>query len=498
MPSKVSQKRSASPSPKARQHKRPCINLTNHTSTTSNSADNALNNTEAVKNSPPSNIPVKASRKRSASPSTGARKEKRPRVTPTPSTATASISADDALSKTETNTNINTITNTSTKIKLKLKITTNKNPEPSKMPSKIPQKRSISPLAEAPQTKRSRAKSTSRKSNTSGSIADVSGKSKKTIETNSAPAANQIVAIRPRVPKSAAPDDVSKSEAAKKEVNAIQKRASNSKKPLSKSKLKTNTARRTNQFVAINPPLPKPVTREPLRRFENAENNAVGTRVPLNDTDDELSKSIPLTNGLVPPDKPLPIPSARDPLKIFGTTEKKVVALWMRSNKTVGTRGKHVAFQNLLYSLGCQHPSFDKETLLKFNHRVERFISRIKKSLKECDAISFRVEDKLETYPVFADWTVVWLEEDWDGVYDTRRYYTDNYLEKYSSYLEGQDDDKGFVVELAVDEPFEEEAETFVVEVPKEYQIPNVTDADPGVIRNPKHYCNPYGMADWR
>ncbi|KAF7878898.1 hypothetical protein EAF04_000101 [Stromatinia cepivora] len=494
MPSKVSQKRSASPSPKARQHKRPRISLVNHTSATSNSANNALNNTKANTNSPPLNVPTKTPRKRSASPSTEARQEKRLRVRPTPPATTTPIPADGALSKTETN--INTITNT--KIKLKLKITINKKPEPSRMPSKIPQKRSISPAAETPQTKRSRAKSTPHKSTTSGSADGVSSKSKTTTETNPAPFANQLVAIRPRVPKLAAPGDVSKSEAAKKEANAIQIRASNTEKPLSKSNPKTNAARRTNKFVAINPILPKPATREPLKKIEDAKNNALGTRVPSDGTDDELSKLISLTNGLVPPDKPLPIPSARDPLKMFGTTEKKAIALWMRSNKTVGTRGKHVAFQSLLYSLGCQHPSFDKETLLKFNHRVERFISRIKKSLKECDAVSFREEDKLETYPVFADWTVVWLEKDWDGVYDTRGYYTDNYLEKYTSDLEGQDDVKDFVVELAVDEPFEEEVEIFVVEVSEEFQVPNVTDPDPGIIRNPKHYCNPYGMADWR
>lgn len=487
MPSKVPQKRSASPSPKARQYKRPRINLVNHTSATSNFTDDALNNTEASENSPLLNVPMEISRKRSASPSTRARKEKRPRFRLTPSTATTGIFADDASTKTETS---------NTKIKLKLKITVNENPEASKMPSKIHQKRPISPPAEAPQTKSLRAKYTPHKSTTSGFIAHVSSNSKKTIETDPAPTANQIFAIRPCVPKSAAPDEASQSEDAKKQVHFIQIRQNNTEKPLNKSKPRTNKTRRSNQFVAINPTLPKPVTWEPLRSIEDVEDNAVGTRVPLKDPDDELNKLVPLTEWLVPPDKALPIPSARDPLKIFGAAEKKFIALWMRANKTVGTRGKHLAYQNLLYSLGCKDPSFDKETLLKFDHRVERFISRIKKSLKECGAIAFRNEDKVETYPVFADWTVVWLEEDWDGVYDTRGYYTDNYLEKYSVDLEGQGDDRDFVVELAVDEPFQEEIETFVVEVPEDFQIPNVTDADPGNFKNPEHYCNPYGMAD--
>ncbi|CAD6441484.1 d5dc0286-4d64-463b-8f03-c05867383383-CDS [Sclerotinia trifoliorum] len=478
MPSKVSQKRSASPSPKTRQHKRPRINIVNHTSATSNFAEKALNNTEASENSPSLNVPTKKSRKRSGNPSTGARKEKYPRVRLTPSTAITFISGDDASSKTETN----------TKLKFKLKITMNKNPEPSKMPSKIPEKRSISPPPEEPQTKRT--KSTPHKSTTSGFTADVSSKSKETIEVNLAPAANQIVAIRPRVTKSTATDDVSRSEATRKKVHVIQMREKNSEKSVSKCKPKTNTTRRSNQFMAINP-------REPLRKVEDAEINVVRSWVPLNDPDDDLSKSLSLTNGLVSLDKPLPIPLARDPLKTFGAAEKKFIALWMRANKTVGTRGKYLAFQNLLYSLGCKHPSFDKETLLKFDHRIERFISRIKKSLKECGAIAFREEDKLETYPVFADWTVVWLEEDWNGVYDTRGYYTDNYLEKYSPDLKGYDGDKDFVLELAIDDPFEE-METFIVEVPEDFQIPNVTDADPGIIRNRKHYSNPYGMADWR
>ncbi|ESZ89674.1 hypothetical protein SBOR_9942 [Sclerotinia borealis F-4128] len=266
-----------------------------------------------------------------------------------------------------------------------------------------------------------------------------------------------------------------------------------------KTKTKIIPAPRTNQFVAINARLPKCAARNRFNRFGAAEEEVTDNRMRSNNTEKQLIKSAPVTNKSVAINSRLPVPPARDRFSIFGAAETKATALWMRSNKVVGARGKHVAaFQDLLYSLGCQNPSFDKETLLKFHRRLERNLTRIKKVLKECGAISFHTDDNLETKPNFADWTVVWLEENWHGVYDTRKYYTDHYLEKYSPALEGQDRPEVVVVELPVDEPFEEEVEILVVEDPTEFRITNATETGAGTIREPEYDSNPYRMADWK
>ncbi|KAI9640782.1 hypothetical protein NHQ30_010622 [Ciborinia camelliae] len=269
-------------------------------------------------------------------------------------------------------------------------------------------------------------------------------------------------------------------------------------KPKPKIKIKLKSSPPTNKFIAINPQLPKSTKRDrdPLRRLESAEKNAISIRMRPKDTDEALSKSVPLTNQFIAINSLSP-QSARNPRSIFGNAERKAIARWMQSNKAIGSRGKHAAaFQNLLSSLGCQDPSFDKETVSKFRNRLERFISRIKRALKECGAVSFHRDDKSETEPIFAEWTVVWLEKDWDGVYDTRRYYTDNFLEKYSPAIEAQQESEVAVIGLPVDEPFEEEVEIFVVEDPNEVKVTNVTNAGDGTVRDLEDNCNPYGMAD--
>lgn len=506
MPPKVSKKRSVSISAESRQPKRVRVNIASPTSTTSIAADNAssktgTNNTNTETNKPKPKLKIiltlkqdaeaarvvsKATQKQPIDPSEKASLKKYGGTSlPSPkSTTTGSV--DDAPIK-----------------KKKEKIEVKETSVVSKKPLKAPGKQSVSHSEEA-MNKSSPVSVESDKPTISVCMDDTPSK------TNAVPPVRKTVTLKPKLSKLAAgpaqlesipsaQDAPRKSRFAEKEVAAIRKRSNDIDEAMIKTKTKASatasTTPRTNQFVSINTPQPKSRARKPLRELEDAGNNVIDSQVQPNNTDEELeseaiTQEFDATNTLIPKSP------ARDPAKSFGPKEKKAITIWMRVNNAVGTRGNFAAFQRLLYSLGCLGPSFDKEILANFYQRTERYIIRIKKSLKECGAVLFLGDDKLEMEPIFADWTVVWLEEDWDGAVDTRVYYTNNYLEKYSPTLGGDDGDEFVAVERPVDEPFEEEAEILYVEDPGEVDA-NITTTNTSKVKVSEFYSNPYGMADW-
>ncbi|KAF7894604.1 uncharacterized protein EAF01_010054 [Botrytis porri] len=516
MPPKISKKRTVSSSAESRQPKRTRVNGASPTSATSIPAEKTLSktetdntNTEAIKPIPKLKIILtlkqgaKAAKVSSkATPKqTFDRSEKEDKKKSSPTRVksqkpTTTGSVDDAPNKEK------------------------KKPEVKETPLileksvKAPGKQSVSLSIEA-KNKLSPVSPESDKSTTSACVDNTPSKTKPEtkIKTDAVPPARKIIAPKPKLCKLAAKpaqlapappaqDASSKSEIAEKEVAAIRKRSNDIDEAMIKTKTKTNTRAianptpRTNQFVPINAPQPKSRAQKSLKELEDAESNVVDGQIQPDNPDDEPESEL-ITKEFDPTNPSLPKSPPRDPVKPFGPKEKKAITIWMRVNHAAGTRGKFVAFQELLNTLGCLDPSFDKEIIANFHHRIERYIIRIKKSLKECGAVLFREEDKLEMEPIFADWTVVWLEEDWDGVIDTRVYYTDNYLEKYSPALDGDDGDEVVAVERPVDEPFEEEAEILYVVDPDEV-VANVTNANTSKVKVPVCDSNPYGMADWK
>ncbi|TGO36607.1 hypothetical protein BHYA_0120g00320 [Botrytis hyacinthi] len=514
MPPKVSKKRSISTSAEARQPKRVRANIASPTSATSISADNASSktrtnntNTETIKPKPKlkiiltlkqdaeaAKVASKAIQKQPIDPAEKASMEKCLRTSvPSPKSTTTSSLDDASIRK---------------KKKKEAKVT----PLVSKS-LKPPEKPSVSSSGEA-KNKRWPASVESDKPTNSACVDDTPSKTKLETKskTNAVPTARKIITLKPKLSKLAAQpaqlapaplaqDEPSKSRSTGKEVAAIRKRSNDIDEAMIKTKTKANATAtatanatpRTNQFVSINTPHPKPRARKPLRELEGAVNNAVDGQIQPNNTDEEL-ESEAITQEFDPMYNTLPKSPPRDPAKPFGPKEKKAITIWMRVNNAAGTRDNLAAFQELLYSLGCLDPSFDKEILANFYQRTERYIIRIKKSLKECGAVLFLGDDKLEMEPIFADWTVVWLEEDWDGAVDTRVYYTYNYLEKYSPALEG---DEVIAVERPVDEPFEEEAEILYVEDPDEV-VAKITNTNTSKVKVPLCDSNPYRMADWK
>ncbi|RAL63006.1 hypothetical protein DID88_004092 [Monilinia fructigena] len=299
----------------------------------------------------------------------------------------------------------------------------------------------------------------------------------------------------------------------------------------SRTKINSETQTQTNaeplikQFVAKYSPLQNLVVRDPLRKIEGTERNVIGFpirkgktdnashlpnsaaqnsfsisifeapedgpvtgQVQLNTTSERWTKSGSLDNQFRHIDSPLPTPPMapalqlapkpppRNPLRAFGKAERMAIARWMRFNNAVSSQGKHAAaFQSLLQSLGCKDPSFNLDVSSMLKNKTHRTILRTKKAFKECGAISFGRNDRLENMPIFEDWTLIWLEDSWDGVYNTRKAYTDKYLEGSG--------------------PYEEAAEIFVVEDPIENE--NVTNTGVANIRDSEHYCNPYKMNDY-
>ncbi|KAF7959144.1 hypothetical protein EAE96_002660 [Botrytis aclada] len=520
MSPKISKKRTASSSAESPQPKRARVNLASGTSPTSIPAEKILGKTETDNTKPETSkpkpklkiiltlkqdaeaakLPSKATQKQSIDASEKENQKKCARTSALTRKSTTSGSLDDAPSKKK-------------KKETKVKTTT---PVPSSKPLKAPGKQSASPSVKA-KSKRSPVSVESDKSTTSVCVDDTPSKTKletKT-KTKSVPTVRKTIIPKSKLlklatkpaqlePVPSAQDASSKSEIAEKEVAAIRKRSNDIDKAMIKTKTKTNatatsttnTTPRTNQFVPINPPQPKSRARKPLKELEDAENNAGDSHIQSNNTDDEL-ESEAIAKEIDPTNTSLPRSPLRDPVKPFGPKEKKAITIWMRVNNVAGTRGNLVAFQELLYSLGCLDPSFDKEILANFHQRIERYIIRIKKSLRECGAVLFREDDKPEMEPIFAAWTVVWLEEDWDGAVDTRVYYTDNYLEKYSPALEEENGEKVIAVEPPVDEPFEEEAEILYVVNPDDV-VANITTAHTSKVKVPVCDSNPYGMADWK
>ncbi|KAF7949355.1 uncharacterized protein EAE97_002864 [Botrytis byssoidea] len=521
MPPRVSKKRSVSTSPEARQPKRVCANLASPTSATSIPAENASsktrtdnNNTETTNLKPKlkiiltlkqdaeaAKVASKATQKQPIDPLEKASLKKCVRTSvPSPKSFTTG-SVDDAPIKKRKKTEVKEV------------------PVVSKKPPKAPGKQSVTPSEEA-KNKCLPVSAESDKFTTSVCVEDTPSKTK--LETkskkNAVPTVRKTIPLKPKLSKLAAQpaqlepvpsaqDAPSKSRFAEKEVAAIRKRSNDIDEAMIRTKIKTktktktnaaatataNTIPHTNQFVSINTPPPKPRARKPLRELENAGNNAIDGQIQPNNDDEDL-ESEGITQDFDPTYNTLPKSPPRDPAKSFGPKEKKAITIWMRVNNAAGTRGNLVAFQELLYSLGCLDPSFDKEILANFYQRTERYIIRIKNSLKECGAVLFLGDDKLEMEPIFADWTVVWLEEDWDGAVDTRVYYTDNYLEKYSPALGG---DEVVAVERPADEPFEEEAEILYVGDPDEV-VAKITNTNTSKVKVPVCDPNPYGMADWK
>ncbi|KAF7893306.1 uncharacterized protein EAF02_000844 [Botrytis sinoallii] len=519
MPPKISKKRSVSSSAELRQPKRARVNGASPTSTTSIPADNASSktgtnntNTETTKPKPKLKIiltlkqdaeaakaPLKATQKQPIDPSEKESKKKSSRISvPSPKSTTAGSVDDEPIKK-------------------KKKAETKETLVVSKKLLKAPGKQSVSPSKEA-KNKRSPVSVESDKSTTSVYVDDTPSKTKLETKskTNAIPTVRKSITLKSKVSKLAAQpaqlepvpsaqDAPSKSRFAEKEVAAIRKRSNDIDEAMIKTKTKANatasatanTTPRTNQFLSINTPQPKSRARKPLRELEDAGNNAVDGQIQPQNPDAQL-ESEAITQEFDPTNTLLPKLPPRDPVKPFGPKEKKTITIWMRVNNAAGTRGNLVAFQELLYTLGCLDPSFDKEILANFHQRTERYIMRIKKALKECGAVLFLEDDKLEMEPVFADWTVVWLEEDWDGAVDTRVYYTDNYLEKYSPALNKENRDKVIAAELPVDEPFEEEAEILYVVDPDEV-VANITTTNTSKVKIvPECDSNPYGMADWK
>ncbi|THV48583.1 hypothetical protein BGAL_0239g00050 [Botrytis galanthina] len=511
MPPKVSKKRSVSTSAEARQPKRVRANIASPTSTTSIAADNASSktgtnntNTETTKPKPKlkiiltlkqdaeaAKVASKATQKQPIDPSEKASLKKYVRTSVPSLKSTTTGSVDDAPIK-----------------KKKKKIEVKETPVVSKKPLKAPGKQSVSPSEEA-KNKSSPVSVESDNPKTFVCMEDTPSK------TNTVPTVRKTVTLKPKLFKLAAgpaqlepilsaQDAPRKSRFAEKEVAAIRKRSNDIDEAMIKTKTKANanatatanTTPRTNQFVSINTPQPKARARKPLRELEDAGNNVIDSQIQPNNTDEEL-ESEAITQEFDATHTLIPKSPARDPAKSFGPKEKKAITIWMRVNNAAGTRGNLAAFQELLYSLGCLDPSFDKEILANFYQRTERYIIRIKKSLKECGAVLFLGDDKLEMEPIFADWTVVWLEEDWDGAVDTRVYYTNNYLEKYSPALGRDDGDEVVAVERPVDEPFEEEAEILYVEDSDEV-VANITTTNTSRVKASEYYSNPYGMADWK
>ncbi|TGO68095.1 hypothetical protein BOTNAR_0030g00170 [Botryotinia narcissicola] len=517
MPPKVSKKRSVSTSAEARQPKHVRANLASPTSATSIPAENASSktgtnniNTETIKSKPKlkiiltlkqdaeaAKVTSKATQKQPIDPAEKASLKKCVRTSVPSPKPTTTGSAGDA------------------PIKKRKKTEVKETPVVSKKPLKVPGKQSVTPSEET-KNKCSPVNVESGKFTTSVCVDDTPSKTK--LETKSTTkavlAVRKTIPLKPKLSKLAAQpaqlepvpsaqDAPSKSRFAENEVAAIRKRSNDIDEAMIRTKTKTktnaaatataNTIPHTNEFVSINTPPPKPRARKTLRELENAGNNAVDSQIQPNNEDEDL-ESEAITQDLDPTYNTLPKSPPRDPAKSFGPKEKKAITIWMRVNNAAGTRGNLVAFQELLYSLGCLDPSFDKEILANFYQRTERYIVRIKKSLKECGAVLFLEDDKLEMEPIFADWTVVWLEEDWDGAVDTRVYYTDNYLEKYSPALGG---DEVMAVERPVDEPFEQEAEILYVGDPDEV-VAKITNTNTSKVKVPVYDPNPYGMADWK
>ncbi|TGO72245.1 hypothetical protein BELL_0476g00090 [Botrytis elliptica] len=522
--SKISKKRSVSSSAESRQPKRARVNGASPTSATSIPADNALSktatnntNTEATKLKPKlkiiltlkqdaeaAKVPLKATQKQPIDPSEKESKKKSSRISvPSPNSNTTGSVDDEPIKK-------------------KKKTETKETLVVSKKLLKAPGKQPVSPSEEA-KNKRSPVSVESDKSTISVCVDDTPSKTKLETKskTNAVPTARKSITQKSKLskvselaaqpaqlePVPSAQDAPSKSRFAETEVAAIRKRSNDIDEAMIKTKTKANatasatanTTPRTNQFLSINTPQPKSRARKPLRELEDAGNNAVDGQIQPQNPDAEL-ESEAINQEFDPTNTLLPKLPPRDPVKPFGPKEKKTITIWMRVNNAAGTRGNLSAFQELLYTLGCLDPSFDKEILANLHQRTERYIIRIKKTLKECGAVLFLEDDKLEMEPVFADWTVVWLEEDWDGAVDTRVYYTDNYLEKYSPALNKENGDKVIAAELPVDEPFEEEAEILYVVDPDEVAASiTTTKTNTSKVKIvPECDSNPYGMADWK
>lgn len=377
------------------------------------------------------------------------------------------------------------------------------------MPSEMSRKRSISPVAGKGSSKRLRASHTPQMS-IKGSAVDAVTKPqnkprtkiKIKSKTTSAPLSTQSKASLFQLPKLAPRGPLRRLGIAEENSIGIRVQRKDTDESLMDDKPTPSTS--INQFVAINASSTKSKTRDSFEIFVTAEKTFVAVRVESNNTDEAQVKPELFTNQFKPINamSKLP-PTPRNPNRPFGPTEKKVTIRWMRSNNAVGSRGKSTAaFQDLLQSLGCQDPSFDMKTLLNLENRLNLSILRIKKEMKECGAVSFQEDDKFEKEPTFADWTVVWLENEWDGAYDTRECYADNYLDINSTGLEEEDGSEDAAVELPLNKPFEEEVELLVVNDPNEMHI-TVTNEDGadasenGANDIGEYRGNPYGLADW-
>lgn len=286
-----------------------------------------------------------------------------------------------------------------------------------------------------------------------------------------------------------------------------------------KTQIQTNSEPLSKQFVAKSSPLQDFVVRGPLEKIDRAESKVIGIpirsgngdntarlpnsaardsfgtfeapevvpvtgQVQLNTTDERWANSESLNKFThinrplsTPPTAPTPTPPPRrDPLRNFGKAERMAIARWMRSNEAVSSQGKHAAaFQDLLQSLGCKDPSFNKDILTNLQSRVHSNISRIKKALKKCGAISFDRNDRFENMPIFEDWTYDWLENDWDGVYNTRKPHTDQHL--------------------GGGERYEKEVEGFVGGYPT--KIEYLANTGAANIRDSENSSNPYKMNDY-
>ncbi|KAF5877969.1 uncharacterized protein Bfra_000134 [Botrytis fragariae] len=520
MPPKISKKRSVSTSAESRQPKRARVDLASPTSATSIPVENASsktenNNTNNETTKPKPKLKIILTLKQDAE-AVKVSSKATPKQSIEPLEKATQNKGSSTRVKSQNSTTTGSVDNEPSKKKKKSEVKAKTTPVPSSKPPKALKEQTVSPSEEA-KNKSSPVSVESDKSTTSVCVDDTPSKTKPETKkkTNAVPTVREIITPRPKLarlasklaqlaPAPPAQDAPSKSEIAEKEVAAIRKRSNDVDEAMIKTKTKANTIAtatanttpQTNQFVSINTPQPKLRTRKPPRELEDGGNNVVDGQIQPNNPDDELDLEA-ITKELDAPNTLLPKSPPRDPVKPFGPREKKAITIWMRVNNAAGTRGNLVAFQELLYSLGCLDPSFDKDTLANFYQRIERYIIRIKKSLKECGAVLFLEEDKLEMEPIFADWTVVWLEEDWDGAVDTKVYYTDNYLEKYSPAFEGDDGGESVAVEPPVDEPFEEEVEILYVENPDEV-VAKITNTNTGKVKVPVCDSNPYGMADWK
>ncbi|QSZ35248.1 hypothetical protein DSL72_008117 [Monilinia vaccinii-corymbosi] len=372
----------------------------------------------------------------------------------------------------------------------------------------IVRKRSVSPSAEIPWGKHPRVSLTPYKPNTPTTSITTHGTSTririririkpKTTQRNPAPGPAPAPAIKQSVVKDFQKDLAPAIKQSAVKDSQLQK--SVARDPLGKIRgADNNTISISIRPEETNKPaqLPKSATRDSFRICEAPENDAVALHVQSDTTGEGRINPKSLNNQFTSVNSSLQLLPPRNPAHAFGPAERMAIARWMQSKKAVSPRGKHVAaFQDLLHSLGCQDPSFDAKILSKFKNRVKRCILKIKKALKECGAISFGEDDELEKMPVFADWTIVWLEKDWDGVYDTRREYKSKYSHRCLPVLEGEDEIE-FIL-LPVDEPLEEEEEILVVEDPNEIQANNdITNTGAATIRDQEYCCNPYGMTDW-